>query len=93
VSEPISLSWHVFIPIKELSEREWLALHAEIKALQQRFGLSYKDAGHRLYLAEMARLKETDKAHKALVAIRQKIDRTLDHEILPPMSLLLQPEE
>jgi len=56
-------------------------------------GLSYKDASHRLYLAELARLKEMDKAHKAVMSIRQKIDKTLDHEILPPMSQLQQPEQ
>jgi len=86
-------SGQCLIPLKELSEREWLALHAEIKALQQLLGLSYKDAGHRLYLAELARLTESDRAHKAMLVVRQKIDKTLDHEILPPMSQLEQPEE
>jgi len=92
VSEPLRQFQLFLIAMKELSEREWMALHAEIKAMQQQFGLSYKDAGHRLYLAELARLKEIDKAHKAIVAIRQKIDKTLDHEILPPMFQLHQQE-
>ncbi len=39
---------------KGLSEREALVIHAEIKALKDRFGLSYKDAAHRLYMAEFA---------------------------------------
>jgi hypothetical protein len=68
-----------------MSEREVLAVHAEIKATQQQFGLSYKDSAHRLYLAEVARLREIDKAHKGLVAIRQRIDKLVDHELVPPM--------
>ena len=40
--------------IKGLSEREALIIHAEIKALKDRFGLSYKDSTHRLYMAEVA---------------------------------------
>ena len=30
-----------------------LALHAQVKALQEQYGLSYKDAAHHLYLSQL----------------------------------------
>lgn len=74
--------------MKALSEREWLALHAEIKAMQELFGLSYKDSAHHLYLAEISRLKTLDTAHKSFRVIRERIDKVVDHELLPPMQQL-----
>jgi len=38
------------MPFQGLSEWEWLALHADVKVIQQEFGLSYKD---RLYLGHV----------------------------------------
>lgn len=34
-------------------------------ALQDRLGISYKDAAHRLYMAEVERMKVDEKMHKA----------------------------
>jgi len=65
-----------------------LALHAEVRALQQQLGLSYKDSAHRLFLAEVEKLKEQDKAKKAFLAIRQCINSIMDHELIAPMSLV-----
>jgi len=65
-----------------------LALHAEVRALQQELGLSYKDSTHRLFLAEVEKLKEQDKAKKVFSAIRQHIDSIMDHELIAPMSLV-----
>lgn len=65
-----------------------MALHAEVRALQQELGLSYKDSAHRLFLAEVEKLKEQDKAKKAFSAIRQRIDSIMDHELIAPMSLV-----
>jgi len=79
--------------VQGLSEREWLALHAEVKAIQQEFGLSYKDSAHRLYLAEIARLKTLERAHRALSYVRQRIDKVVDHELIPPMLKLAEDEE
>lgn len=69
-----------------LSDREWLALHAEIKALQQQLGLSYKDSAHRLYIAEVEKLKALNTGRNSVLEIRQRIDTILDHELIPPLS-------
>jgi len=79
--------------VQGLSEREWLALHAEVKAIQQEFGLSYKDGAHRLYLAEISRLKALERAHRALSYVRQRIDKVIDQELIPPMLKLTEDDE
>ena len=48
----------------------------------------YKDSTHRLFLAEVEKLKEQDKAKKAFSAIRQRIDSIIDHELIAPMLLV-----
>jgi hypothetical protein len=78
------------MPVQGLSKREWLALHAEVKAIQQEFGLSYKDSAHRLFLAEISRLKTLERAHWALSYVRQRIDKVVDHELIPPMLKLAE---
>ncbi|KAJ3576367.1 hypothetical protein NP233_g455 [Leucocoprinus birnbaumii] len=55
--------------VPSLTDRERLALHAEIKALQTRYGLSYKDAGHRLYLAEARKARVFENAAISLRAV------------------------
>lgn len=65
--------------------REWLDLHAEVLALQNQYGISYKDAANRLYLSEVARFKALERGRRAISSIRQRIDRLLDNEILPAM--------
>ena len=40
-------------------------LHAEVLMLQETLGISYKDASHRLYLAELEKLKVADEKYKA----------------------------
>ena len=42
---------------QQLSDQENLILHAEVVALQQKLGISYKDASHQLYMAELEKLK------------------------------------
>ena len=49
-----------------LSDREALTLHSEIKALQDRLGLSYKDAAHRLYMSEVEKLRMEKHAARAM---------------------------
>jgi len=61
-------------------------VHAEIKALQQQFGLSYKDSAHCLYMAEVKKVRAFDTAHKSFSEIWQRINTILDHELIPPLS-------
>jgi hypothetical protein len=44
-----------------------------VLALQQQLGLSYKDASHRLYMAELEKLKIADKNHKAFENLDKRI--------------------
>ena len=66
-----------------LSQRELHILHAEVKALQATLGISYKDAAHRLFMAEIERVKKADSAAKAFSALREQIHDTINEEILP----------
>jgi hypothetical protein len=68
---------------QSLTERELLALHAEVKALQQQQGLSYKDAAHRLYHSEVQKLKAEDDTCKAFAALREEMTTTIKHCIWP----------
>ncbi|KAF8805545.1 hypothetical protein BYT27DRAFT_7212916 [Phlegmacium glaucopus] len=43
------------------SDRERLAAHSEVLALQERLGISYKDAAHQLYMAELEGIKAEQK--------------------------------
>ena len=45
-----------------------------MKALQQRYGLSYKDAAHRLYLAEVKSLVAQEKTRSDIVALKRAIN-------------------
>jgi len=60
-------------------------MHAEVKALQEHLGISYKDAAHRLHMAALERLKGERQAARALTMLREKADRTLFQEIYPPI--------
>ena len=68
-----------------LSEREHHLLHEEVKALQQTLGLSYKDAAHRLCMAEVERIMKADSASKSFAAIRNSLDSLVTFDILSPI--------
>jgi hypothetical protein len=70
------------------SDREALQLHAEILGIQARWGISYKDAAHRLYLAEVAKLEAEEHALRAIQSIRQRIDDTIMEEIYPAINYI-----
>jgi hypothetical protein len=76
------------VPGQTLSDREALSLHSEIKALQDRLGLSYKDAAHRLYMSEVEKLRSEKHAARAMKSIRTRIDNTIVERIFPPISKL-----
>lgn len=71
-----------------LCDREILKLHAEVLALQASLGLSYKDAAHRLYMAEVSKIDTDKHAEYAMSAIREKIDSTIVNDIYPPLTAL-----
>ena len=50
---------------QQLSKQENLILHTEVLALQEKLGISYKDASHWLYMGELEKLKVADETHKA----------------------------
>jgi hypothetical protein len=60
-----------------------LRLHSKIIALTQRLGISYKDACHRLYMAEIERLKMADSAAKSFAMIKERIDNMIINDIAP----------
>jgi hypothetical protein len=58
-------------------------IHAEILAMQSRWGISYKDAAHRLYLAEVEKFRVAKQAKNAISALQDRIQTTVTHEIDP----------
>jgi hypothetical protein len=63
------------------SDKEILNLHAEIKAMQVRWGLSYKDAAHRLHMMEVQKLLAETKAHSALTETLDRIDGIVHNDM------------
>lgn len=54
-----------------------MGLHAEIMSLRETLGISYKDASHRLYLAECEKLKTEERAKKALSILTMRTSDAL----------------
>lgn len=48
-----------------MTKRELMGLHAEVLSLRETLGISYKDACHRLYMAECEKLKTDERMKKA----------------------------
>ena len=55
-----------------------MSAHAEILELQNKLGISYKDASHRLYMAEMEKLKAEQKTIKAIGKLRATTKAALE---------------
>jgi len=60
-----------------LTEREITALHHEINALRQRYGISYKDAAHRLYMTETEKIRTDDRSKKAFAILAERTQGSL----------------
>ncbi|KAF8799689.1 hypothetical protein BYT27DRAFT_7119810 [Phlegmacium glaucopus] len=60
-----------------LTERESLGLHAKIKALQERLGISYKGASHRLYMAKVEKVKAKQDTCKAFSSLKMQTERAV----------------
>jgi hypothetical protein len=54
---------------QSLTERELLALHSQVRSMQNMYGLSYKDAAHWLYHSEVQKLHEQHRALRMLNTI------------------------
>jgi len=74
--------------IQGLSQRELHMLHAEVKAMQNTFGISYKDAAQRLFMVEAERVKKSDSAAKAFSAVLKQIRETISEELYPAISAI-----
>lgn len=51
--------------------------------MQSRWGISYKDAAHRLYLAEVEKFRVAKQAENAINLLRDRITNTIIHDISP----------
>ena len=47
-------------------------------ALQERLGISYKDASHRLYMAELERLKADERMFRAFAIQQASTEKALE---------------
>jgi hypothetical protein len=65
-----------------LSQRELLGLHAEVKALQKQYGISYKDAAHRLYHAELQTLAALTDSEEILTTAHNELDKAIADSIM-----------
>ena len=56
-----------------------MSAHAAVLARQERLGISYKDAAHRLYMAEVEKMTADEKMHKAFtnaqISTQQALER------------------
>ncbi len=59
-----------------------------MKALQDTLGISYKDAAHRLFLAEAERVKKAYSAEKSFTAIRRSLQSLVTCDILPSINAI-----
>lgn len=60
--------------VQALTHRELLYLHAEVKALQDQHGISYKDAAHRLYHAEILKISGLVEFREVLSDLHTEVD-------------------
>jgi hypothetical protein len=73
----VSLSTLITNELQALTQRELLNLHAEVKTLQFQHGLSYKDAAHRLYHAEVQKVTTLGELKSALEHIHEDLDNAI----------------
>ena len=52
--------------------------HSEDLVLQERLGISYKDAAHRLYMAKLERVKRDKMMYKAFTSLEKSMKKTLE---------------
>lgn len=54
-----------------------MGFHAEVLALQQRLGISYKDAAHRLYMAALEKLKAEEQCYREHKSLGNQLETSL----------------
>ena len=64
---------------QSLTERELLIAHAEIEALKEKYGLSYKDAAHSLYHSELNKLNADDNAYHIMADAVEQLDGVVEN--------------
>jgi hypothetical protein len=74
--------------IQSLSDEELLHLLAEAKLLKERYGISLKDACHRLYMAEVSKLDTIDTAEKGMAAIDSRLSYRAMEVTTKPIELI-----
>ncbi|KAF9552128.1 hypothetical protein CPC08DRAFT_768530 [Agrocybe pediades] len=67
-----------FPPDPILSQFDLLQRHSEVMEMRQRHGISYKDACHRLYLAEMERVHAKQEAYYGFRDLEKRIIEALE---------------
>lgn len=79
---PVSSGSHIFVLIADNyqgpSDRERLSAHSEVLVLQEWLGISYKDAAHRLYMAELERVKRDKIMYKGFARLECSTKKTLE---------------
>ena len=61
-----------------MTDRKLLGLHAKIMSLRETLGISYKDASHRLYMAEWEKLKTDARTQKAFNLLTTRTKKTIE---------------
>ena len=73
-----SFLWYISLSgLQILTDRELLSCHAEVKALQNKLGMSYKDASHCLYMAEVEKLELQDITLKTYATLKERMEHNL----------------
>jgi hypothetical protein len=60
-------------------------LHHEVVIMQSLYGLSYKDAAHRLYLNEVATLRAYADMRNAVSTLQTKVKQAISADIIAPV--------
>ncbi|KAF8203293.1 hypothetical protein BJ912DRAFT_920438 [Pholiota molesta] len=67
------------------THREGVELHHEVVIMQSLYGLSYKDAAHRLYLNEVATLRAYADMRNAVSTLQTKVKQAISADIIAPV--------
>jgi hypothetical protein len=73
---------------KWLTGRELMGVQAEILDLRERLGISYKDAAHRLYMAELERVKKADSAARGAAALERQLEHMISEDMAAAISAI-----